>query len=119
MGSRARLEPRHRRRAQLVGVGGFLAAASLPWVLFSRVIGDIVSEFRWDVKYLIAEWSPWALIALGIACFVPVAVSAGRDPDSRLYPRARAAYFGWGITLYVLGVALASQVAQLDRLTSS
>jgi hypothetical protein len=119
MGRRARQEQLRRRRAQLVGLGGFLAAASLPWVLFSRVIGDIVSEFRWDLKYLVAEWSPWALIAAGIAFFVPVALSIGRDPESRFYPQARAADFGWGITLYVLGVALASQVAQLDRLTSS
>jgi hypothetical protein len=119
MGTRARRERARRRQAQLVGLVGFLLAASLPWLLFSRVIGDIASEFRWDVSYLVSEWSPWALIALGIAFFVPVALSAGRDPESRFYPRARAAYFGWGITLYVLGVALASQVAQLDRLTSS
>jgi hypothetical protein len=119
MGSRARREQRRRRQGQLAGLGGFLAAASLPWLLFSRVIGDIASQFRWDVKYLVSEWSPWALIALGIVFFVPVALSTGRDPESRLYPRARAAYFGWGITLYVLGLALGSQVAQLDRLTSS
>jgi hypothetical protein len=119
MGRRARREQHRRRRAQIVGLSGFVAAASLPWLLFSRVIGDIASQFRWDGKYFVSEWSPWALIALGIVFFVPVAVSTGRDPDSRLYPRARAAYFGWGITLYVLGLALASQVAQLDRLTSS
>ena len=118
MGSRARLEERRRRQARLVGLGGFVAAASLPWLLFSRVIGDVASQFRWDATYLISEWSPWLLIAAGIAFFVPVALSIGRDPESRLYPRARAAYFGWGITLYVLGVALASQVAQLDQLTS-
>jgi hypothetical protein len=119
MGSRALREQRRRRRAQLVGVVGLVAAAALPWFLFSRVIGDIASQFRWDVKYLVSEWSPWVLIVVGIVFFVPVALSIGRDPDARFYPRARAAYFGWGVSLYVLGVALASQVAQLDRLTSS
>jgi hypothetical protein len=118
MGSRARLEERRRRQAQMVGLVGFVLAASLPWLLFSRVIGDVASQFRWDLKYFVSEWSPWLLIAGGIGFFVPVALSIGRDPESRLYPRARAAYFGWGITLYVLGVALASQVATLDRLTS-
>jgi hypothetical protein len=119
MGSRALREQRRRRRAQVVGLGGFVAAAALPWLLFSRVIGDIASQFRWDLRYLVSEWSPWALIAVGIVFFVPVALSIGRDPESRFYPRARAAYFGWGVSLYVLGVALGSQVAQLDRLTSS
>jgi hypothetical protein len=119
MGRRARLEERRRRQARLVGLAGFAAAALLPWLLFSRVIGDVASQFRWDLRYLVSEWSPWLLIAAGIAFLVPVAFSIGRDPESRFYPRARAAYFGWGITLYVLGVALASQVATLDRLTSS
>jgi hypothetical protein len=118
MGRRALQEQRRRRQAQLAGLVGFFAAASLPWVLFSRVIGDIASQFRWDVKYLVSEWSPWALIAIGIAFFVPVAFSIGRDPEHALYPRARSAYFGWGITLYILGVALASQVATLDHLSS-
>jgi hypothetical protein len=119
MGRRAREEERRRRQRARVGLVGFALAASLPWLLFSRVIGDVASQFHWDLKYLISEWSPWVLIAAGIAFFAPVALSIGRDPESRLYPRARAAYFGWGITLYVLGVALASQVASLDRLTSS
>jgi hypothetical protein len=48
-----------------------------------------------------------------------VVVSAGRDPESRFYPRARGAYLGWGVTLYLLGLALASQVAQLAHLTQT
>jgi hypothetical protein len=118
MGRRALREQRQRRRAQLVGLGGLVAAASLPWLLFSRVIGDIASQFRWDVRYLVSEWSPWVLIAVGVVFFIPVALSIGRDPESRFYPRARAAYFGWGVSLYVLGVALGSQVAQLDQLNA-
>ncbi len=42
---------------------------------------------------------------------LPVAWSAGRRPDSRLYPRFRNVYMGWGVSLYLMGLALASQVA--------
>jgi hypothetical protein len=50
---------------------------------------------------------------LGLAFLLPVAYSSGMDPDSRRFPRFRRAYAGWGITLYLLGIALATQVAQL------
>jgi len=84
-----------------------------------RVITDIASEFRVDARYFLAELSPWALIVLGIVFLLPVAFSAGRDPESRFYPRARAAYMGWGVTLYLLGLLLASQVAQLMHLSGN
>jgi hypothetical protein len=102
-----------RGRARTIATLGFLAAALAPAALWHRVIADIAGEFRFDVNYLVAEWSPWVLIALGLAFAAPVAWSAGRDPESRWYPRARNAYAGWGITLYLLGVALATQVAQI------
>ena len=54
--------------------------------------------------------SMYGLIALGLALLVPVVVSVGMHPDSRLYPRSRNAFFGWGTTLYLLGIALASIV---------
>jgi len=108
---------RQRRQAQLTGLVGFLLVAALPWVLWHRVIADIASEFRLDARYLLAEWSPWFLIAVGILFLVPVVLSVGRDPEGRFYPRARGAYAGWGATLYILGIALASQVAQLASLT--
>ncbi len=69
------------------------------------------------VRFLLA-WTPWALIVLGLLFLVPVALSAGRDPESRWYPRARNAYAGWGISLYLLGVILGSQVAQLYSLSA-
>ena len=34
----------------------------------------------------------------------------GPGPDSRLYPRSRNVFIGWGTSLYMLGVALASIV---------
>jgi hypothetical protein len=106
---------RRRRQARFVGAAGFLVAATLPGVLFHRVIADIAYEFRLDLKYFV-EWTPWVLLVLGLAFLLPVAYSAGLDPDSRFFPRSRRAYAGWGISLYLLGIALATQVAQLYEL---
>jgi hypothetical protein len=107
-------EEAKRRQAQRVGAVGFVFALVLPIILWHRVIGDIASEFRFDAKYLVAGWSPWILMLLGLAFFVPVAISNGRDPEGRFYPKARNAYAGWGITLYLLGFGLATQVAQIS-----
>ena len=71
----------------------------------------IAEEFRLDLEYLVTGWSAYALIALGLLFFLPVVISIGRRPDSRLYPRSRAAYAGWGASLYTLGILLAAQVA--------
>jgi hypothetical protein len=71
----------------------------------------IAEEFRFDLEYLVTGWSAYALIALGLLFFLPVVMSIGRRPDSRLYPRSRGAYAGWGASLYTLGVLLAAQVA--------
>ena len=92
-----------------------MLAAALPPVLFHRVILDIAREFRFDARYFL-EGAPWVLLALGLAFLLPVAYSAGLDPDSRYFPRFRRVYAGWGITLYLLGIALATQVAQLYAL---
>ena len=35
------------------------------------------------------------------------------DPEGRFYPRARNAYLAWGLSLYLLGFLLATQVARL------
>jgi hypothetical protein len=103
-----------RRQARRVGAVGFVLAAALPVVLWHRVILDIASQFRLDLNYVVSELSPWILIVLGLAFAAPVVWSAGRDPESRWYPRSRNAYAGWGITLYLLGIGLATQVAQIS-----
>jgi hypothetical protein len=105
-------DERRRRSARRIGAVGFLFALALPIVLWRRAIGDIASAYRFDLGYF-SGWIPWILIAAGLAFCVPVAWSAGRSPDSRWYPRARNAYAGWGITLYLLGCGLATQVAQI------
>ena len=101
-----------RRTARLVGLVGFLAAAALPPLLWHRAIAAIAADFRIEIPYL-TGWLAYVLIAIGLLFFVPVLVSIGRRPDSRLYPRARNAYAGWGISCYLLGLALATQVAQI------
>ena len=101
-----------------MGALGFAIAAALPWILWHRAIVAVSSGFQLDPSYL-SGWIPWVLIALGILFFVPVTLSAGRDPDSRWYPRARNAYAAWGITLYLCGCGLATQVAQITQGLSS
>jgi hypothetical protein len=96
-----------------VGAGGLASSIALPLVLFHRVIGEVVGPFRLDFSYVLG-YVPWLLMLIGVIFFVPVALSIGRDPRSRLYPHARNAYAAWGITLYLLGFGLATQVAQLS-----
>ena len=90
-----------------------MLAACLPVVLWHRPMAMIAEDFRLEAEYLVTGWTAYALIALGLLFFVPVVLSVGRDTDSRFYPRARNAYLGWGVSLYMLGFALASQVAQI------
>jgi hypothetical protein len=117
--ARAEKERRSRRRARLTGLGGFLGALALPLVLWHRSIEMIAADFRLELDYLVTGWTGYGLIILGLLFLVPVALSAGRTPTSRLYPRSRNAYAGWGITLYLLGLILASQVAAVARVYAS
>jgi len=105
------------RSARMARGAALIAVAVAPWVVFHNVLGEVLAGFRLDLGYLLAALSPWLLIAAGIGFLVPVAWSAGADPEGRFYPRARAAYLGWGLTLYLLGVGLASMVAQLSHLS--
>ena len=115
---RARREQRARRTAQLTGLGGFVGAAALPVILWHRAIGLMASDFRIDAKYLATGWLGYALIVLGLVCLVPVLLSVGRRPESKLYPRSRNALAGWGVSCYLLGMVLAVQVAAIASGTS-
>jgi hypothetical protein len=99
------------RGSQLVGLVGFAFAAALPWLLWRDAIAAVASDFRMEADYLLTGWLGYGLIALGLLCLLPVAWSAGRNPGSRLYPRMRNAYMGWGMSLYLMGFAVAAQVA--------
>jgi len=76
-------------------------------------IGLVATDFRLELQYLITGWTGYGLIMIGLLFLLPVAISVGRHPDDRLYPRSRNAYIGWGVTLYLLGCAIATQVAQI------
>jgi len=99
--------------ARAAGAVGFVAAAALPAVLWHRVIADIASQFRLEPTYLITGWTCWALMALGLLCLVPAGIGEWRDRGRRFHRRATGAWYGWGVTLYLLGFALATQVAQI------
>ncbi len=88
-----------------------MLAACMPVALWHRPMAMIAEDFRLEFEYLITGWTAYALIALGLLFFVPVVLSIGRRPDSRLYPRSRGDYAGWGVSLYTLGIMLATQVA--------
>jgi hypothetical protein len=112
---RARRARRSRRNARLIGLAGFLAAAALPFVLWHRAMTMMAANFRIDFNYLLTGWLGYALIAMGLLVLVPVLLSIGRHPESRLYPRSRNALLGWGVSLYLLGIAVAVQVAAIAR----
>ncbi len=95
-------------------MGGFVFAAALPPVLWHRAMAAVAEDFRFDLDYL-SGWTGYALIAAGLLFFVPVVLSIGRTPASRLYPRSRNAYLAWGVSLYILGFAIAAQVAAVTR----
>ena len=101
------------RTARLLGWGGLVAAIVLPAVVWRRAIDAVATDFQWNFNYLVMGWTGYFLIVAGILFMLPVVISIGHHPDSRLYPRARNAYAGWGITLYLLGCAIAAQVAQI------
>jgi hypothetical protein len=114
----ARKQQLSRRNARLVGLLGFTLAAALPPLLWHRAIAAVASDFRVELDYL-SGWTGYVLIVLGLCFLLPVLVSIGRTPDSRLYPRGRNAYAGWGVSLYLLGCAIASQVAAVTGLHPS
>ena len=77
----------------------------MPVVLWHRPIADGHRGLQVRARVPRDGLDRYALIAIGLLFFLPVVLSIGRNPDSRLYPRSRAAYVGWGVSLYTLGVA--------------
>ena len=94
-------------------LSALLLLAAWPLALWHQVLRDVIASFHWSLSYTAAELGPWLLLLAGILFLIPVAVSSGLHPESRLYPRARNAYIGWGVSCYLLGAALATQVAQI------
>ncbi len=94
-----------------------LAAAALPILLWRDVIADIAAvtaDQRTGV--VLVGWAPWVLMALGVLCVIPVAVERRRSRGGRFHSAGSAVWTGWGVTLYLLGFGLATQVAQIHGL---
>ena len=100
-------------RTRLLSLVWFVGAAALPAIAWHDVAARLAARFSVDPGYLLSAWAGFALIAAGLVCFLPVLISVGRSPESRLYPRNRASLIGWGTSLYLLGLALSVQVAEL------
>jgi len=96
-----------------VGRAGFLLAVALPVVLWHRVVGRIAAGFRLDLDYLVTGWSPWVLMGLGLVCLAVAGVIDRRGRERRFHTAGSAAWVGWGVSLYLLGFGLATQVAQI------
>ena len=99
----------------MLGWGGFAAALVGPLLLWREAIAAVSTDFSWELDYLVMGWTGYGLIAAGLLFMLPVVISIGQHPESRWYPRSRNAYIGWGITLYLLGCAIATQVAQITE----
>ena len=78
-----------------------VCAAAVPVALWHHTIAAVAEDFRLEPGSL-TGWSGFGLIGLGLLLLVPVVVAR---------PRLRNVYMGWGMSLYVMGLALASQVA--------
>jgi hypothetical protein len=114
-GSRAQSEREARRRARWTGAVGFAGMLGLPILLWHRVVAAIAAEFHPDPRYLIAGWAPWSLMAGGLVCLLVAAVVDHRERDHRFYGTGSRAWVGWGLSLYILGFGLATQVAQIAQ----
>ena len=73
----------------------------VPLALWHHAMGAVAEDFRLEPGYL-TGWSGFGLIAFGLVLMLPVVVAR---------PRFRNVYMSWGVSLYVMGLALASQVA--------
>jgi MFS family permease len=104
-----------RRKARTLGMIGFAGAIVLPIALWHHAIGQLAAGFHPSPVYFLTGWTPFGLIALGLVLFAPVVYSIGLSSYAPSYPRRRNAYAGWGMTLYLLGLALASQVAAISH----
>jgi hypothetical protein len=94
-------------------LGVLLVLIAAPVALWHRVLQDVLASFHWNVSYAAAELGPWLLLLAGILFLLPVAVSSGLNPESRLYPRGRRSYFIWGVVLYLMGAILAVQLFEV------
>jgi hypothetical protein len=101
------------RGERLLGFAGLIAAAGIPVVLFRNLLTDVAGTFEPSLNWLVTGASGFALIFAGVIAVTPVVISIGMTPDSRLYPRSRAALAGWGVSLYLMGSMLLLQIGAI------
>jgi hypothetical protein len=104
---------RRRRGERFVALAGLIAAGAIPAFLYRDLLGQVVGSFTFDAGYIAFGASGFALMGLGLLASLPVVLSIGRNPDSRLYPRSRGALAGWGVSLYLLGIMLVIQIGAI------
>jgi hypothetical protein len=104
---------RSRRGERTLALLGLIAAGVVPAVLYHELLWQVWHNFTLDVGYIAFGASGFTLMALGLLAAFPVALSIGRNPDSRLYPRSRGALAGWGASLYLLGIMLVIQIGAI------
>jgi hypothetical protein len=102
-----------KQRERALALLGLVAAGAVPAYLYRNLLADLSAGFSLDLNYLAFGLSGFALIALGLLIALPVVLSIGRDPESRLYPRSRSALAGWGTSLYLLGTFLVIQIGAI------
>jgi hypothetical protein len=105
--------PRSRRRERFLALVGLFLAGAVPAVLYKELLGQVLGNFTFNVGYIAFGASGFTLMALGLLASLPVVLSIGRNPDSRLYPRSRGALAGWGVSLYLLGMVLVIQIGAI------
>jgi hypothetical protein len=104
---------RSHRGERFLAFASLIAAGAVPAFLYRDLLQDVIGNFTFDVGYIAFGASGFALMALGLLASLPVVLSIGRNPDSRLYPRSRGALAGWGVSLYLLGIMLVIQIGAI------
>jgi hypothetical protein len=105
--------PRSRHGERFLALIALIAAGAIPAVLYRDLLLQVLHNFTFDAGYIAFGASGFTLIALGLLASLPVVLSIGSNPDSRLYPRSRAALAGWGVSLYLLGITLVIQIGAI------
>jgi hypothetical protein len=102
-----------RRGERIAALVALVAAGAVPAFLYRNLLTQVFGNFTLDFGYIAFGASGFTLMALGLLASLPVVLSIGRNPDSRLYPRSRGALAGWGVSLYLLGAVLVVQIAAI------
>jgi hypothetical protein len=104
---------RRRRGERLLALLALICAGAVPAYLYRDLLSQVLGNFALDAEYIAFGASGFTLMALGLLVALPVVLSIGRNPDSRLYPRSRGALAGWGVSLYLLGITLVIQIGAI------